>query len=171
VGRLVPWKRIDELIKVIEEIENTRLTVVGEGPCREYLLKLVESLNLQTRVRFLGKLPQQQVIKYIISCDVFVLNSEYEGLPHTLLEAMACGVPVIATRIGGIPEIIKHKENGILINKNDLQELKKSIFLLKERKDLCKKLVANAKKCIKEKFSYAKMIEDTLKVFDLLKGK
>jgi len=75
-----------------------------------------------------GTVPKEQVPAYLRACDVFVLNSTYEGLPHVLLEAMAAGLPVIATAVGGSGEVVEHGINGLLIPPRDPPELKQALL-------------------------------------------
>ncbi|MCS7032017.1 MAG: glycosyltransferase family 4 protein [Gloeomargarita sp. SKYG116] len=114
-GRLVPWKQVDEIITAIAPLADVGLVIVGEGPERERLRQQVEALGLTQRVYFAGQMGLPALLALMRTCDVFVLNSTYEGLPHVVLEAMAMGVPVIATAVGGTPELIQDGHNGRLI--------------------------------------------------------
>jgi len=114
VGRLVPWKRVDGILRAIAPIEGVGLVIVGDGPERPRLEALVEELGLGERVFFAGKRSRQETLALMEGCDAFVLNSSYEGLPHTLLEAMQVGLPVIATAVGGVPEVVRD-DPGVLL--------------------------------------------------------
>src|SRR4029077_21032506 len=122
VGRLVPWKQVDQLIKAIAECDEAGLVVVGDGPDRERLEQLARGGNLGDRVYFAGQRKQEETVSLMAACDLFVLNSTYEGLPHVVLEAMSAGLPVVATAVGGTPEVVSDGENGMLImpDANDL---------------------------------------------------
>lgn len=119
VCRLVPWKRVDQLIECVAQLEDIGLIVVGDGPEMISLNKLSEKLELSDRVMFTGYLSKKEALAYISLGDVFVLNSTYEGLPHVILEALSLGVPVIATRVGGTPEVVCDGENGYLFDLGD----------------------------------------------------
>ncbi len=115
VGRLVAWKHVDGIIRAIHEVPGVNLLIIGDGPEREKLEALVTALRLKGRVTFAGQVSQPDVARLMAQCDLFVLNSSYEGQPHVVLEAMAAGLPVVATAVGGTVEVIRHPENGILI--------------------------------------------------------
>ena len=119
VCRLVPWKGVDGLIRLLRELPATRLIIAGEGSLRAELETLAQSLGVQARVIFLGDVPQHAIGGYLSQADAFVLNSTYEGLPHVVLEAIAAGTPVIATNAGGTGEIIEHDVTGLLVPVGD----------------------------------------------------
>jgi glycosyltransferase involved in cell wall biosynthesis len=109
VGQLIERKghaQLVEALSVLESCPSATLTVVGEGPCGNELRSLTASLDLETRVRFLGGQPKHRIADILRGSDVFVLPSLSENLPCALLEALACGLPVVASRVGGVPEII-----------------------------------------------------------------
>ncbi|MCS6782330.1 MAG: glycosyltransferase family 4 protein [Gloeomargarita sp. SKYBB_i_bin120] len=114
-GRLVPWKQVDEIITAIAPLTDVGLVVVGSGPEQDRLAQQVQALELTPRVYFAGQKPLPELLALMQTCDVLVLNSTYEGLPHVVLEAMAVGLPVIATAVGGTPELIQDGYNGRLI--------------------------------------------------------
>jgi glycosyltransferase involved in cell wall biosynthesis len=116
VCRLTGWKGVNSLIEAIGTLPDVGLVVVGEGPERPNLEALVQRLKLEDRVHFAGQVGQERVGAYLAACDLFVLNSRYEGLPHVVLEAMAAGLPVVATDVGGIGEVVRPGVNGELIS-------------------------------------------------------
>ena len=111
ICRLTPWKGVDELIRSVHELKLS-LTVIGDGPEMGNLVKLAGSLGAD--VKFLGQLDQSEVIEVLKMSNRFVLNSEYEGLPHVLLEARASGVLCLAKEGTGSSEVITHLRDGIL---------------------------------------------------------
>ncbi len=115
VGNLVPLKGHDLMIRALAEIADASLLIVGEGPVRGQLEALAKSLGLAERVRFLGPVPHKELPAVYSAADLLILASEREGWPNVLLEAMACGTPVVATRVGGVPEIITAPEAGLMI--------------------------------------------------------
>ncbi len=115
ICRLTGWKGVDALIEAIGTLPDAGLVVVGEGPERPELEALVRRLKLDDRVHFAGQIEQERVGAFLAACDLFVLNSRYEGLPHVVLEAMAAGLPVVATDVGGIGEVVQSGVNGKLI--------------------------------------------------------
>lgn len=115
VGRLVPWKRVEQVLEAVAGVPELGLIVVGDGPERPRLERLAASLGLSGRVWFAGARRREETLGLMMACDVFVLNSTYEGLPHVVLEAMALGLPVVASAVGGTPELIQDGSNGLLI--------------------------------------------------------
>ena len=116
VGRLIPLKRVDGLLTAIAAIEGVGLVIVGDGPDREALERLALALGLEHRVQFTGAIDQDKVAAILAECFALVLNSTTENCPHVVLEAMAMGLPVIATRVGGIPELVEDGVSGLLID-------------------------------------------------------
>ncbi len=158
VGRLLKNKGIDELLEIIGELKDTGLTIIGEGPQKKILENRTQELRVEKLVLFTGAQPQQQVMSYMAACDIFILNSRHEGFPHVILEAMQCGIPVIASNVGGIPEIIKDGINGLIINPGDKEGIKEKITLLLKDSQLRQQLVSNAKETLG---FFSKMPEDT----------
>jgi glycosyltransferase involved in cell wall biosynthesis len=115
-GRLVPWKRVELLIGAVARTSKTRLEIVGDGPEAAALRRCAEDQGVSERVQFLGSLPHDDVLTRMQSADVFVLASSYEGLPHVLIEALACGTPVVATRDAGTVDVIDDEVSGILVD-------------------------------------------------------
>ncbi|WP_315854176.1 glycosyltransferase [Gemmata palustris] len=125
VGRLSPEKGFDVLIRAIGALvaqgRDVRLVIVGEGDERAKLERLVRELGLGERVRLAGW--QADVRGYFEAMDVFALSSLREGLPNVVLEAMALGVPVVSTRVNGVPRLIQDGQNGALVDPGDLNGL------------------------------------------------
>ena len=149
VGRLHPVKGIEYLIKALELIRQknakTKLIIVGDGEEMERLEKLVKELNLTNNVMFVGRISNEDIPKYMTLSDVLVLPSLKEGFPITLLEAMASGLPIIATNVGGVPEIIKNGENGFLVEPKNPEAIAEKVLLLFENNELYKQIVEKNK--------------------------
>jgi glycosyltransferase involved in cell wall biosynthesis len=127
VGHLVPLKGHDILIKALPMLPNIRLLLVGDGPEEQSLRRLTAELQLAERVQFLGTLTQEKLKAYYGSVDALVLASSREGWPNVLLESMACGTPVIASNVGGIPEIVTAPEAGVLMAGRSPGELAQAV--------------------------------------------
>jgi glycosyltransferase involved in cell wall biosynthesis len=110
--------------------EGTTLRIGGDGPLRSELENLARKLGIEQRVVFLGKLSRQQVMIEMRTCDAFVLSSHYETFGVVLIEALACGKPVIATRCGG-PETVVNETNGLLVPVNNLEALGQAMAEMK----------------------------------------
>lgn len=131
ICRLMVWKRVDGIIRALASLPpDVHLLVAGDGDMLEPWSEFAAQQGLATRVHFLGNRPYAEIPYLIRAADVFVLNSEYEGLSHTLLEVCALGTPAVATDIGGNPEVIEHGENGLLVPLGDSAELASSIARL-----------------------------------------
>lgn len=115
VGNLIKMKGHDLVIKALRNLRSASLLVVGRGPERDKLERLAKRLNVADRVKFLGSLPQDELRKYYGAADALVLASSREGCPNVLLESMACGTPVIASNVGGNPEIIRSPQAGLIM--------------------------------------------------------
>ena len=132
VGRLTPIKAVSDFVRAARLIADERsdvvFLIVGDGPLRRVLEKLSRELRLETVVRFLGH--RDDVYDLINLMDIFVLPSLHEGLPTALLEALAMGKRVVATRVGGIPEVITHLGTGVLVNPRDPSHLAEACLTL-----------------------------------------
>ena len=160
VGRLVSWKGFEGLIHVVADIPDVCLIIIGEGPQRGDLEKLIKEKNLNEKVKLMGARPRDEVFSCLKSSDLFVLNSSYEGLPHIVLEAMSVFVPVIATDTGGTGELVENEYNGLLVQPGDREGLKNSINRLIHDNRLQKKLVKNGEETV-GKFNWEKLVNET----------
>ena len=165
VGRLANWKGIDGVIRAIAQIEGLNLIVVGDGPERGKLEELATTIA-NGRVKFTGELDRQEVFKYLQAADVFVLNSSYEGLPHVVLEAMQAEIPVVATRVGGTPEVVENDVTGLLVDFGNDVQLQEAISRFLKNPDLCETLTKNAKNRLKKTFSLDVMVDEVLMLFN-----
>ncbi|HEX4159704.1 MAG TPA: glycosyltransferase family 4 protein [Rhizomicrobium sp.] len=115
VGLLIERKGHDLVISALPQLADCTLLIVGEGQELARLKALAQSLGIETRVRFLGAVPHQELRKIYVAADALVLASSREGWPNVLLEAMACGTPVVASAVWGNPEIVSVPQAGILM--------------------------------------------------------
>ena len=117
ICRLMGWKRVDGIIRALAQLEDdVSLLVAGDGDMEQPWRELARELGIENRVVFLGNVPHQRIPLLIRAADVFVLNSEYEGLSHTLLEVQAIGTPMIASGVCGNPEVVEDGVNGLLVD-------------------------------------------------------
>ena len=133
VGRLSPEKRVQDLLAVLKGRENVQLSIVGDGAKKSELLDFVNANALSDTVFFLGRKEWgEELFSEMKKHDVLVLTSENEGLALVLVEAMGCGLPVIASRVGGVPEVVQNGINGILFEKGNLDMLKDAIERMRD---------------------------------------
>lgn len=118
---------IDAMSILRREIQDFTAIVIGSGPLEKSLRKRIEKLGLSQEVLMYGWLPHNQLPLWISACDVFVLPSLNEGLPTVIPEVMACGRPVVGTRVGGIPEVVSSNETGFLVKPQDAESLAQAI--------------------------------------------
>ena len=119
-GRLTAQKALGDTLEALARVPGVALLVLGDGPERAALERRAAELGLADRVRFLGAGTRDDVIALFRAVDAALLTSAWENLPHTLLEALAAGTPVIATAVGGIPEVVRDGENGLLVPPRDV---------------------------------------------------
>lgn len=159
-------KRIEDVIKIFAKIIkkiDAKLLLIGDGPEQKKAYRMVARLGLLNRVHFLGL--QSSIIKLLSITDLFLLPSEKENFSLSALEAMSCGVPVVATKVGGMPEMIKSNVNGFLAEIGDIDLMAKySIDLLSDN-ILYQKISNNAKKKVEKYFTPEKIIPQYEKVY------
>jgi glycosyltransferase involved in cell wall biosynthesis len=114
-GRLTAQKALGDTLEALARVPKVELLVLGDGPERAALERRAAEFGVADRVRFLGAGTRDDVIALFRAVDAALLTSAWENLPHTLLEALAAGTPVIATAVGGIPEVVRDGENGLLV--------------------------------------------------------
>ncbi|MDD2757928.1 MAG: glycosyltransferase family 4 protein [Patescibacteria group bacterium] len=166
VGRLAEPKRPELTIKALgllppEIKKKIKFIIIGDGPKRDYLVKL--AANKGVMIDFRGDLPRQRVFEEISHSDLFIFVSAWEGLPYTILEAMAVGLPVIASDVGGVSEMV-NKTNGILV-RNDVGQISEAILLLVNNKELRLNLGKHGNAIVAQKFSLAKMLPEVENVY------
>jgi len=156
-GRLEAEKGIEYLLYatklVVDNGGEVKLMIAGEGSCEGFLKRTAKSLNIAEFVTFLGPVPHDEMPKIINTADMVVLPSLTEGLPLTILEAFACGKPVIASKVGSVPRLINDKKNGILVRPKDVQALANSIDLLIKDKNLRRRIGQAGREFVLTRFS------------------
>ena len=131
VGNLAPVKGHDLTIEALTLMPDASLWIAGAGPERERLEALAATLNVAGRVRFLGSVPNAELARYYGAADAMVLASSREGWANVLLESMACGTPVVATRVWGTPEVVTAPAAGILMDQRSPQGLADAVAALR----------------------------------------
>jgi glycosyltransferase involved in cell wall biosynthesis len=168
VGRLMPVKGHDLLLKAFAEViskqENAILVIAGEGPLDSELSGIAKRLSIGDRLRFLGY--RADVPEILRALDAFVLPSRSEGLPVSLLEAMGSGLPVIATAVGGVPEILTHGETGILAPAGRVDKLAEAMLQLREMGAAGRTRMGRlAQQAVSERFTVQQMVAGTVGIY------
>jgi len=169
VGNLTPAKDYRTALNAVDAFDkgcnDWRLLVIGEGTERPKLEELVKAHSQwSNRVSFLGL--SHRVPEFLAAMDVYVLTSVIEGISNSLLEAMACGLPVIATAVGGNPEVIIDWESGLLFPSGDSDRLAEQLLLLRERTDLRLQLAQQARCRVRDEFSIGAMVQKYQEVYE-----
>jgi glycosyltransferase involved in cell wall biosynthesis len=166
VGRLEKQKGLEYLVqaaKLLKEHRNFEIIIVGDGEEAANLKKMTSEFDVEDLFKFTGKISEEALIEQYGRCNIFVLPSLWEGLPLTLFEAAATGLPIIATNVGGIPSVLTHNENALLVKARNSKELAEEMKKLMDDKELQKKLSTSARK-LAEKYSWensSKKLEST----------
>jgi glycosyltransferase involved in cell wall biosynthesis len=159
VGRLSPQKRMDRFLSVVNRLRHAspkkiQAVLAGEGPLRPALEQQARATGLFPNiVKFLGSV--SDVAPLYQQSDICVLTSDYEGLPNVLLEAMASGLPVVSTRVGGVPQIVQEGETGFMVAPDDEDAMVSAIRLLSENPDLRQAMGRQGRAFVEENHSLA----------------
>jgi len=160
VGSLIPHKGVDQIIQAMagaDNRENLFLSIVGTGPEAEALRQMVNDLGLARNVRFVGQVAPSDIPSTLVGADIFVLASHSEGRPNVILEAMAAGLPIIASNIDGTNELVKHNETGLLFTDGSIKELSFLLDSLSKDAQRWRELGNNARRFIlKEDMSWTR---------------
>jgi glycosyltransferase involved in cell wall biosynthesis len=163
VGNLIELKGHHLIVQAMAEMPDYQLFIVGEGDWSWKLQSMVNELGLEDRIRFLGERKQQELVELYNCADALVLASSREGWANVLLEALACGTPVVATNISGTPEVIGAPEAGVLCEERSAQGIVDAVNGLFERYPDRKKTRQYA-----EKFSWQETTDGLVKIFEEL---
>lgn len=162
-SRLVSKNGVDILIKAVAELrklvpeKRIHLRILGVGPEEKKLKSLAQSLGLEKSVEFIGIVGAKEIPVHLRSADIFVRPSRSEGLGSAFLEAMAAGLPVIGTPVGGIPDFLVDQETGLFCKVDDPKDLAEKINRILTDGDLRQKLAANGRNLVRESYDWAKI--------------
>ncbi len=167
VANLYRNKGLEFLILAAARIKksqsNWRFVIIGEGPERQHLEKIIKKYELESTVYLIGSITD--AYQYLKAFDLFVLPSVKEGQPWTILEAMAAGVPIVATNIAGIPEMIENEKSGLLVEPADSEALFLAIEKMLAHPSSAHAMVQNALLVVKEKFRIDEMVKKNEELF------
>jgi glycosyltransferase involved in cell wall biosynthesis len=167
VGRIVPIKDLDTLVQGVAlaraQLPRLRLVIAGDGEQRRVLEGLVTQLALDGHVAFLGW--RRDLPALYASIDVFVLTSLNEGTPVSLIEAMAAGVPVVATSVGGVPDVIEHGVTGVLIPPRQPRALADALAEVVMQPERAARMAARARLMVGERFDSVRLVQDVEAIY------
>lgn len=170
-ARLTPWKGIGTVIEMVKRYKDdgkdVTLIIAGDGEARASLEAHARKLDVEDRVRFVGKLSKEALGAVIKGADAFIYNTQYEGLPHQLLEVMDLGIPIVTTNIPGNREVITDGKHGLLVSPNDIDALMRATDRVIESKELRDRLTQNARVRTKE-FAQERVIEQLIDILDTI---
>jgi len=152
-----------------EHTPKIKIIIVGEGPLRLELNKQVEEIQGEDMVFFLGF--REDILQILNSLDVFVLSSDHEGLGSIIMDAMACRLPVVATRVGGIPEVVDHQKTGLLVPPQRPKSLAKAILKMYEDREFAHRLGKKGYEEVHQKFSAQSMASKAIDLYEELAKK
>jgi glycosyltransferase involved in cell wall biosynthesis len=151
VARLAAVKNHAMLLRACVQVDDVHVVLVGDGPERSSLEQLSANLNMSQRVHFLGTLVSKSNIHQYF--DISALCSRSEGFPNSLLEALAAGRAVLATRVGGVPDVVQHESNGLLVESGDVEAMRAGLLRLKADPILRARLGSAGRQLIQNEFS------------------
>lgn len=169
VGRLSAEKGLPILFESLAVMKQrgaeAQLTVMGDGPDRSYLEEMTEKMGLSEQVQFAGFVDQATIAANLRASDIFVLPSFAEGIPVALMEAMAIGLPVIATYVGGVTELVVDGETGQVVNASDPIDLARAIEKYVREPEFCATVATNARKRVESEFNIEDQVDKLAELF------
>lgn len=168
-GSLTPVKGVKYLISAIplikREIKDAKFLIVGEGYRKNYLIELAKKIGVNDSVIFHDYIPHSSMAAFINGSDLVILPSLMEGGPMIPVEAMACKVPVVATSVGGTPEVIKNRQTGILVKPRSDESIAQGVITVLSDKSLRKKITSRGYKFVKTHFSWDIIADKTIELY------
>jgi L-malate glycosyltransferase len=161
IGRLIERKGYSDLIEAISNMKNVELQLIGDGNLLDRLKSEARSFN--SNVKFLGKKEHGDIPEFLKKADVFVLPSLNEGMSNAILEAMACGLPIITTDTGGSKELVK--ENGVIFRKGDVNELRSVLKKFEKDKTLIVKMGDISRRMVEE-MSWDNVVQKYYEIYE-----
>lgn len=155
-------------INICSRYPDINFKLTGKGPLVDKLGKIVHESGYKDRFEFLGHVEKNKLIELYQNATIFILPSHYEGLPTTLLEAMSCGLPVVATAVSGNLDVLDSKKNGILVPTKSPEKMARAVSSLLDDENLRTKLGIAARKTIEEKFTWDTLSDKILRCYDYI---
>ncbi len=165
-SRLVPKNGVGDIIEALQYLpENIKFLIIGDGPLESDLKFKIKNLKLEDRVKFVGYVSHDDLPKYLYDSDIFIRPSLSEGMGNSFIEAMAVGVPVIATPVGGIPDFLKDRETGLFCEINNPRSIAEKVIIYFEDDELRKKIIANALEMVIKNYDWNLIVEKMRRIF------
>jgi glycosyltransferase involved in cell wall biosynthesis len=166
-GRLTHKNAVDDIITALSKLpEKISLVVIGKGEGGFALQRLSKKLNVESRVKFLGLLPYKDIPLYLSVCDIFIRPSRSEGFGNSFIEAMAAGLPVIATPVGGIVDFLDDRKTGIFCSPDNPKSIVEAVNFILNEKEMAEEMVRNAKERVLERYGWDKIALEMKSVFE-----
>ena len=168
ISRLVIQKNINIVIEAMELLDNknVKLSIIGEGGEFNKLKGVIHKLNLQNRVQLLGKIDNNKISQFLLTADIFIQASDYEGLPHSVLEAINYEIPILSTEVGGCKDLLNDGERGFIIPiPPDKKIIAENIIYIINNKDEATKRADAAKVFISKEYSFLVQANQYMKIF------
>ena len=139
LSRLSHKKGLEYLFKAFSSLDakDTELVVVGDGPLKEKLVIMASDLKIANKVKFIGSVPHKETYLWYNAADVYCLPSLWEGCPNVIIESLACGTPVVSTKVGGIPDLVPANDYGFLVHAGDAVSLANALDSVEEELGPC----------------------------------
>lgn len=167
VARLIPSKGVDVFLRAVQllrpEIPELKAMVIGDGPAKHQLMYMAQNLGLENTVQFMGHC--ENVPSLLEEMAVFVLPTRSEGLGISILEAMAMGVPVVATAVGGVPELVKHRHTGLLVRVDECSAIARAVRQIFTHREEAESMRQAAFDHVANNYNATLMVERTLDVY------
>jgi glycosyltransferase involved in cell wall biosynthesis len=166
-GRLTYKNAVDDIITALSKLpENINLIIIGKGEGGFALQRLSKKLNLEKRVKFMGLLPYKDIPLYLSVCDIFIRPSRSEGFGNSFIEAMAAGIPVIGTPVGGIVDFIDDKKTGVFCSPDNPKSIVDAVNFLLAEHSIKDEIIKNAKERVVERYGWDKIAGEMEMVFE-----
>ena len=166
IGRLSNEKGILNLVKCMSFLDdNIKLLIIGDGPRKANIKKILDENSLHMKVELISWVPNEKIPFYLNTMKLFVLPSYTEGLPHVVIEAMACGTPVLATPVGAIPDIIKDGDTGFIMKNNSPECISANIIRALDHPDL-EGISLRARALMEREFTFERTVEKWREVLE-----
>ena len=169
-SRLTPKNGLDYLIKATAPLGDVKLIIIGDGEQRKHLESLIQDLKLKNRVFLLGTLPHKELPQYLAIADAFCRPSVNEGFGISFIESMACRIPTIGTRVGGITDIIINGKNGLLVPPEDVGTLTGAIRKVIQDKNFGRVIAEQGLKTVRERFTWEVVLKQMESVYKDVMG-